>query len=187
MGCLLRGWPPSGPTGQVLPPSGLSLPGRARHLRAVPIGRLRRSRVLSAAYHCSYDTNDAGLVRGSWLQLRRLAGDYCSHSASRLVNGAWGPRKGRADCWRPTSLGSDWWGSSRLPGSRWSAGPVDVGPFRQAVVGTGLRPSVMTSRGEWQQCRAVRRSPSVRGTVATPGPGSGRDGLHCSHSLSCLS
>ena len=128
---------------------------------------------MSAADLCSCDTNDTGLVRGSWLQLRPLAGDYCSHSASRLVNGAWGPRKGLADCWRPTSLGSDWWGSSRLPGSRRSVGPVVLGPYRQAAVGAGLRLLVVTSGVEWQQCRAVRRSPPVRCTVATPilGPG----------------
>ena len=118
-------WPGVGPGCQCLwspasPPAAGArrLVGPADWSGTEPTGRPRRSRVLSAADHCSRDANDAGSVRGAWLQPRRLAGDYCSHSASRLVNGAWVPRKGRADCWGPTSLGSDWWGSSRLPGSR---------------------------------------------------------------------
>ena len=78
----------------------------------------RRSRVLSAADHCSRDANDAGLAGGAWLQSRRLAGDHCSHTVPYLVNGTQTLRKGPAACWGPTSLGSDGWGSSRLPCSR---------------------------------------------------------------------
>ena len=104
-------WPGVGPDCQCLwwpasPPAAGArrLVGPADWSGTEPTGRRRRSRVLSAADLCSCDTNDTGLVRGSWLQLRPLAGDYCSHSASRLVNGAWVPRKGRADCWgRPSS------------------------------------------------------------------------------------
>ena len=57
-------------------------------------GRLRRSRVLPATDYCSRVANDACLVREAWLQSRRLVGDHCSHSASYLVNGAWGPEEG---------------------------------------------------------------------------------------------
>ena len=70
--------------------------------------RLHCSRVLPAADYCSRNANDACLVRGAWLQSRRLAGDHCSHSGSYLVNGARAPRKERAACWEPASLGSDW-------------------------------------------------------------------------------
>ena len=63
-----------------------------------PTGRSRRSQVLSATDYCSRDANDACLVRGAWLQSRRLAGDHCSQSASYLVNGARISRKERAAC-----------------------------------------------------------------------------------------
>src|SRR3954464_534804 len=59
---------------------GTELTGRARHLRVMP-----------AVEHCSRASNDASLVMGSWLQLRRLASDYYSHSPSCLFNGAWDP------------------------------------------------------------------------------------------------
>ena len=74
-----------------------------------PTGRPRRSQVLPAADYYRRDANDACLVRGAWLQSRRLAGDHCSHSASYLVNNdAWAPVKEWADCWEPASLGTDW-------------------------------------------------------------------------------
>ena len=115
-----------------------------------------------------------------------MGGYHCSHTSHHLVNGARAPREERAACWEPASLRSDWSGFRRLPGSRCLVGPAACRPYRQAVVGTGLRLSGVTSRGEWQQCRAGRRSPPVRSTVATPGPGYGGDGLHCSLTLSCL-
>ena len=74
----------------------------------------------------------------------------------------------------------------KYTGSRCLVGPVACRPYRQAVVGTGLRLSGVTSRVEWQQCRAVRRSLPVWDTVAAPCPGRGGDGLHFSHTLSCL-
>ena len=151
-----------------------------------PTGRSRHSRVLPAADYCSRDANDACLVRGAWLQSRRLVGDHCSHTVSHLVNGARAPRKERAACWKPASLRSDWSGFRRLPGSRCLVGPAACRPYRQAVVGAGLRLTGVTSRVEWQQRRAVRRSPHVQGTLAAPHPGRGGDGLHCSHTRSCL-
>ena len=74
----------------------------------------------------------------------------------------------------------------RSLGSRCLVGPAVFGPYRQAVVGAGLRLTRVMSGAEWQQCRARRRSPPVRSNVATPGPGYGGDGLHCSLALSCL-
>ena len=118
-------WPSVGPDCQSLwSPASPPTAGAHRLVRPAdwsgtePTGRLRRSQVLSALDHCCRVPNDAGLVMGLWLQLRRLAGDYCSHSASRLVNGEWVPRRGRADSLGPTSLGSDWWDRHRLLGSR---------------------------------------------------------------------
>ena len=73
-----------------------------------PTGRTRRLRVLPAADYCSRASNDAGLVMGSWLQPCYLAGDYCSHFPSRLVNGAWDPWEGHADFRGPPPFGSDW-------------------------------------------------------------------------------
>src|SRR3954470_20201078 len=51
---------------------------------------------------CSHASDDVGLVRGSWQQCRRPAGDHCGHSPSYLVNGAQDPWEGRADSQRPT-------------------------------------------------------------------------------------
>ena len=82
-----------------------------------PTGRTRRLRVLPAIDYCSRASNDAGLVMGSWLQPCYLAGDYCSHSPSRLVNGAWDPWEGQADSRGPAPYGSDWWRPCRLPDS----------------------------------------------------------------------
>ena len=86
-----------------------------------PTGRVHRGRVLPAADCCSHASNDAGLVMGPWQQLRRLAGDHCCHSLSRLVNGAWGPWEGLADSWGPTGgalavfcTPADWWDPSSL-------------------------------------------------------------------------
>ena len=61
-------------------------------------GRPRRSRVLPAADYCSRKANYACLVKGAWLQSRRLAGDHCSRFGSYLVNGARALRKERAAC-----------------------------------------------------------------------------------------
>ena len=97
-------WPGVGPGRQSLwssasPPTAGSrrLVGPADWSGTEPTCRPRRSRVLWAADYCSRNANDACLVRGAWLQSRRLAGDHCSHSASYLVNGARTPR-GEASC-----------------------------------------------------------------------------------------
>ena len=127
-----------------------------------PTDLTRRWQVLSAANYCSRASNDAGLVMGSWLESCRLAGDYCSHSPSRLVNGAWDPWEGQADFRGPAPYGSDWWRPCRLPDSLWLVGPVFRGSYRQAVVGTGLCPLLLTSGMAWQQCCARRRSPLVQ-------------------------
>ena len=83
-------WPPSSP-----PTAGARrLVGPTDWSGTEPTGRVRRGRVLPAADYCSHNANDAGLVRGAWLQSRRLAGDHCSHSASYLVNGVWAPEEG---------------------------------------------------------------------------------------------
>ena len=121
-GCKSLWWPASPPAA-----GARRLVGPADSSATEPTGRPRRSRVLSAADHCSRDANDAGSVKGAWLQPRRLAGNYCSHSVSRLVNGVWAPRKRRADCWGPTSLRSDWWGSSHLSSSHCRWGPSSLG------------------------------------------------------------
>ena len=44
----------------------------------------------------------------------------------------------------------------RPPGSRCLVGPAACGPYRQAIVGAGLRLTGVTSRMKWQQCRAGR-------------------------------
>ena len=105
---------------------------------------------LPAADYCSRASNDAGSVMGSWRQLRRLAGDHCGHSLSRLVNGVWGPWEGPADSWGPTPNWADWWRSRRLPYARRLVGPVVPGSYWQAIVGTGLRPLGLTSGPAWQ-------------------------------------
>jgi hypothetical protein len=94
-GPLARGRPPSGPTGQALPPSSLSLPGRARRLQAVPTGRRgnrappdrndvkggvatvpRRAEISACTGHCGR------AVPWIWGD-----GLYCSHILSCLLNG----------------------------------------------------------------------------------------------------
>ena len=125
------------------------------------------------------------LLGGAWIQSRRLAGAHCSHTPSYLVNGAQTSREGEG---RLLGAGLPlcrlvW--ACRLLVSHRQVGPAACGPYRQAVVGTGLRLSGTTSRGKWQYCRVVRRSPPVRGTVAMPSPGFGGEGLHCSLTLSC--
>ena len=162
-------WPPSYPP----TPGARRLVGPADWLGTEPTGRVRRGRVLPAVDYCSRASNDAGSVMGSWRQLRRLAGDHCGHSLSHLVNGAWDPWEGPADSWGPTPNWADWWRSRRLPYARRLVGPAVPGPYRQAVVGTGLRPLGLTSGPAWQQCRAGQRSPRVRRTVATPALGKG--------------
>ena len=114
-----------GPSCQSLHPRALWLTAGAHRLvgpadwsGTEPTGRTRRLRVLPAADYCSRASNDAGLVMGSWLQPCYLAGDYCSHSPSRLVNGAWDPWEGQADFRGPAPYGSDWWRPCRLPDSR---------------------------------------------------------------------
>ena len=87
-------------TGPAVSASGLRLLhrllGPADWLGTELTGRVLRGRVLPAADYCSHASNDAGFVMGSWLQSCRLADDYCSHSPSRLVNGAWDPWEGQA-------------------------------------------------------------------------------------------
>ena len=90
-----------GPNCQSLrPPASLSTAGARRLVGPAdwsgtePTERTRRLRVLLAADYYSRASNDAGLVMGSWLQLRHLSGDYCSHSPSHLVNGVWDPWEG---------------------------------------------------------------------------------------------
>ena len=94
-------WPGVGPGCQSLwspasPPTiwACRLVGTADWSGTEPTGSSCRSRVLPAADYCSRNANDACLVRGAWLQSRRLAGDHCSHSASYLVDGAWAPEEG---------------------------------------------------------------------------------------------
>ena len=144
---------------------------------APPTGLVRSRQ----AAHCSRAANDAGLVSSAWLQSRRLVGDNCSHTWSHQVNGVLASREGTAACWRPAFPKSDWFGVRRLPGCHCPIGPVACGPYRQVIVGNRAPPVWSDVRGEWQQCRTVRRSPPVRGTVATPSPGFGGEGLHCSH------
>ena len=106
-------------------------------------GRVRRGRVLPAADYCSRASDDAGLVRGVWLQSRRLVGDHCSHTVSHLVNGTLALGEGATACWRPASRSSGWSSLRRLPGSLCLVESVACGPYRHAVVGTGLRRSVV--------------------------------------------
>ena len=147
--------------------------GPADWLGTEPTGRVRRGRVLPAADYCSRASNDAGSVMRSWRQPRRLAGDHCGHYLSCLINGAWGPWEGPADFWWPTPIRADWWCFRRLSYARRLVGPIIPGSYQQAVVGTGLRPLGLMSGPAWQQCRAARRSPRVRRTVATPALGKG--------------
>ena len=143
-GCQSLWWPASPPAAwahRLVGPADLS--------GTEPTGRLRRSRVLSATDHCSREANDAGSVRGAWLQRRRLAGVYCSHTASYLVDGAWGPEEGTGRLLEaglprvrlarlPPSFGLSQMGGARRPwavptGRRGSRAPPAFGDVRGGV------------------------------------------------------
>ena len=170
-------WPAAGPGCQCLQPPASPPTAGARRL-------VGPADWLVAAY-CSRVVGDESLVTFAWLQSRRLAGGYCSHTWSHQLNGMHASGQGTAACWRPAPLESAWSSFRRLPGGHCPVGPASDRPHRQAVVGNRTPPARSDVRGDMAQCPAVRRSPSVRSTVAMLVLSIGGDAPYYSHAPSC--
>ena len=170
-------WPAAGPGCQCLQPPASPPTAGARRLVG-PADWL-------VAVHCSRVFSDGGLVILAWLQSHRLVGGHCSHTWSYQLNGMLASGQGTAACWRPAPLESVWLSFRRLPWGHCPIGPASGRPYRQAVVGNRAPPARSDVRVDTAQCSVVRRSPSVRSTVATPVSSVGGDVLHCSHALTC--
>ena len=113
--------------------------------------------VLSAAVYCSLASNDEGFVEVSVATVCRLEGSHCSLTSSCLLNVAHASREGVAGFWGPATPLADWGRPGRLRASLWLKGPAARGLYR--------RPSWMTLRPAWLQCRAEREMAGPYGVL----------------------